>query len=241
MMKKKLLTIWDVDKTLYDGYAIIDFGIYLEEIGKFEKGFTEEILNKKEEYKSQKISYENFAKGVYEIYGRYIYNKNLYEILQLSKNFWKKNIEKLYPASLKLYQFLNSRGSEHASISGSSFESLYYLMDELGFVKIKTTEYETVDGNFSSKIVSTLVSHPDKSKLVDRVRNQKNKYEKVVGVGDNEADLAFLELVDLAIVIGNHDRKLTDVAKEKGWIIIDDPYRDALPDRVEEKLEELLR
>ncbi len=239
-MKKKLLTIWDVDKTLYDGYAIIDFGIYLQEIEKFEKGFTEEILNKKEEYKSQKISYEDFAKGVYEIYGRYIYNKNLYEILQLSKNFWKKNIKKLYPASFKLYQFLNSQGSEHASISGSSFESLYYLMDELGFVKIKTTEYETVDGNFTSKIVSTLVSHPDKSKLVDRVKNQKNKYEKVIGVGDNEADLAFLELADLAIVIGNNDKKLTDVAKENDWIIIDDPYQDELTSSLVEKIELLI-
>lgn len=222
MSKKPLLTIWDIDKTLYDGYCIIDFGIYLAEIGYFKPGFINRITNIKDRYQAGKINYETFAADVYRIYGDFIFDKNLYEVLQLSKQFWSKNFNKLYPAALSLHQRLTAAGSEHAAISGSSFESLYYLLDRLGFVKMKTTEYETIEGNFTKKIVSTLVSHYDKSKLNQRVLNQKNKYEKVIGIGDNLADRAFLEHVDIAIVMGNNP-ELQAVAKTRNWIIITDP------------------
>lgn len=220
---KPLVTIWDIDKTLYDGYAIIDFGMYLEEIGKFRVGFKEQILESKRSYEKGKTSYENFANSVYEIYGEYIDNLNMYEILQLSKGFWQRSISKLYPAARSLYDFLTVKNSEHAAISGSSFESLYYLADRLKFVKIKTTEYETIDGNFTKKIVSTLVSHGDKSKLEDRVLNQKNKYKVTVGVGDNYADCSFLKLVDIPIVMGTRDQILADMANSEGWFVIQDP------------------
>jgi phosphoserine phosphatase len=221
---KPIISIWDIDKTLYDGYAIIDFGTFLEEEGKFSKGFKEEIISLKKEYDQNEITYEEFASSVYKIYGKYIFNKNQYEILQLSKIFWDKNIVKIYPAAMDLYKFLNKFGSEHAAISGSSFESLYYLADQLKFIKIKTTEYETIDGNFTDKIVSKLVSHYDKSRLKDRVLNQKTKYKITIGIGDNYADYAFLKLVDIPIVMGMEDQKLVNVAKDKGWTIIRDVH-----------------
>ncbi|MBD3280010.1 hypothetical protein GF389_00615 [Candidatus Dojkabacteria bacterium] len=224
MQKKPMLTIWDIDKTLYDGYAIIDFGIYLEKIGKFDNGFKEEIAQSKTNYESGEIAYEAFAQSVYKIYGKYLFRKNMYEILQLSKGFWEEAIDKIYPAAKVLYEFLNQQKSEHAAISGSSFESLYYLADRLGFVKIKTTEYETVDGNYTNKIVSQLVSHYDKSRIKDKVLNQKNKYERVVGVGDYFADSAFLKLVDMPIVMGVDDESLVKMAQDNNWLIIEDKY-----------------
>ena len=226
MSKKPIITIWDIDKTLYNGYAIIDFGVFLEKEGKFSNGFSKEIGQIKVQYKQNKITYNEFAQGVYKTYGKYIYDKNFYEILQLSKKFWRYSVNNIYPASNQLHQLLTNQGSQHAAISGSSFESLYYLLDYLGFVKIKSTEYETIDGNFTSKIVSTLVSHYDKSKLEKKVLNQKSKYQITVAVGDNHADLAFLSLVDIPIVVGVGDEQLTNHAKENNWIQIEDPTKD---------------
>jgi phosphoserine phosphatase len=223
MSKKTLLTIWDIDKTFYNGYSIIDFGVYLEKIGEFESGFEEMSSHLKEGYKEGKISYEHFAQAIYNLYGGFIKDHNLYKVLQLSKDFWKEAVKNVYPAALELHKYLTSKGSEHMAISGSSFESLYYLFDQFNFVKVKTTQYEVIDGNFTDKIVSTLVSHFDKSRQKDKVLNQKNKYEKLIGIGDNMADLSFLELVDVPIVMGKSDKALVDIATQKDWLIIEDP------------------
>ena len=235
---KSTITIWDIDKTLYDGYVIIDFGKYLEKVGRFEAGFSRDIDLLLTRYKAGEISYEDFAKGVYKVYGEYINDKNQYEILQLNKQFWLEATTKLYPASQALYEFLTKLGSDHAAISGSSFESLYYLLDKLNFSKLKATEYETIDGNYTGKLVSTLVSHYDKSKLADRVLNQKNKYRKVLGVGDNHADVAFLQHVDIPIIVGVRDQDLIEWGRNHKAITIEDP--DAKPDKMLLHLEELI-
>ncbi len=222
-MKKTLLTIWDIDKTFYNGYCIIDFGIYLEKIGEFESGFEEMSNHLIEGYKSGKIPYDHFAKAIYNLYSGYIKEHNLYRVLQLSKGFWNGAIKNIYPAALELHKYLTSQNSEHMAISGSSFESLYYLFDQFNFIKVKTTQYEVIDGNFTDKIVSTLVSHFDKSRQKDKVLNQKNKYERVIGIGDNMADLSFLELVDIPIIMGTSDHELNKLAKEKNWLVIEEP------------------
>lgn len=222
-MKKKYITIWDIDKTLYKGYVIIDFGKYLDDIGYFEKNFSSRVDESLRMYQEGTVSYDSFAKSVYTIYGDNIFNKNQFEILQLSKVFWETSISNLYKASLDIYKLLNSMGSDHAAISGSSFESLYYLLDKLGFSKMKATEYETVEGNYTKKIVSTLVSHSDKSRLKERVLNQKNKYEITIGLGDNHADLSFLELVDYPIIIGTKDSDLMKWGEDNEVLIVDNP------------------
>jgi phosphoserine phosphatase len=224
-MKKKYITIWDIDKTLYKGYVIIDFGKYLEDIGYFEKNFSSRVDESLRRYQEGTVSYDSFAKSVYTIYGDNIFNKNQFEILQLSKVFWETSISNLYKASLGIYKLLNSMGSDHVAISGSSFESLYYLLDKLGFSKMKATEYETVEGNYTKKIVSTLASHSDKSRLSERVLNQKNKYEVTIGLGDNYADLSFLELVDYPIIIGTKDTDLMMWGESNEVFIVDNPER----------------
>jgi phosphoserine phosphatase len=222
-MKKPIIAIWDIDKTLYEGYVIIDFGKYLEEVGMFKSGFASEIDELKSKYENKSISYNDFALGVYKIYGNYLFNHNRYEVMQVSKDFWKQGITKLYPVSKTIYDYLQSIGSDHAAISGSSFESLYYLLDILNFSKMKSTEYEVIDGNFTTKLVSTLVSHSDKSKLQERVLNQRNKYDLTIGLGDNHADVSFLQYVDIPIIIGNSDGELVKWGNENNALIFADP------------------
>ncbi|MDQ7021529.1 MAG: hypothetical protein Q9M91_06940 [Candidatus Dojkabacteria bacterium] len=202
MTKKQMITIWDIDKTLYSGYVIIDSGKYLESIGVFKNDFSKRIDTAQPSYKRGEVDYDEFAKTVYMIYGDNIFNKNQFEILQLSKIFWDKSFSKIYKASYQLYNYLNVLGSDHAAISGSSFESLYYLLGRLSFSKMKSTEYETIDGNYTKKLVSTLVSHSDKSNLHGRVLNQKNKYQVLVGVGDNYAGFGFFRVSRLSNYYG---------------------------------------
>jgi HAD superfamily hydrolase (TIGR01490 family) len=217
------LAIFDVDKTMFPGYSIIDFAGYLKNKNKFIADEWQVFLSVIDKYKKGNLGYNDFATLVVESYARGIAGQQSNEIETLSLDFWKTRMKTMYGYLIPLLKTLKSLDTEVVVVSGSTEESMLPMLRELKIDKYYCTEIGIENGIFLSKVKHNIASHEGKLQIVKIIFEKANEYEKVYGFGDYVADLSFLELVDIPVVIGEHDKELVEVAKREGWRVVTDP------------------
>lgn len=220
---KKNLAIFDVDKTMFPGYSIIDFAEFLAKNELFKMEEWREFERLIGEYKKGSFGYNDFAVLIVDSYARGIVGQGVEEVNNLSNIFWQERITTIYGYVRPLLHDLFRENVEIIVVSGSTKESVWPMMDKLKIGKSYCTEIANDGGVYTDQVVVNVASHEGKSKVIKTILDDIGGDVKTYGFGDSVADLSFLELVDNPVVIGTHDKELEEVARREGWKIILNP------------------
>lgn len=223
MSIKKSLAIFDVDKTMFPGYSIIDFAEFLAKNEYFKMEEWREFERLLSEYKKGSFGYNDFAVLIVDSYARGIGGQKVDDVNKLSKLFWQERIETIYGYVRPLFTDLSRVNAEIIVVSGSTTESILPMLNNLRIERYFCTQIEVSEGVFLPNVSINAAAHEGKMEIVKRLGENMGQYEQIYGFGDSVADLSFLELVNRPVVIGNHDKELAEVAKREGWKIVLDP------------------
>lgn len=62
---------------------------------------------------------------------------------------------------------------------------------------------------------------------------EKNKYQSLIGIGDDINDIGMLKLMNKSFVLGNSYREVLDVAKNKNWYVSKKKYFESINEILE--------
>lgn len=224
MKSRYYYAFFDIDKTILPGYSIIDFAHFLSAHDRFKPSCWESISSGIEHYKKGQFTYNQFADIVISTYADGVCNQSVTDIDNLSQIFWSKRINTIYPFVDPLFKKLHAENANLVAISGSSIESLKPLLEKLKFDTSITTEIEIKDGQYLNRVKQNVGSHENKQKIIQEYFKGINRNGSYLyGFGDSVADLSFLSIVDLPVVIGDHDQELNKVAQRNGWKVVKNP------------------
>jgi phosphoserine phosphatase len=227
-LEQKRLAIFDIDKTLTPGYAIIDFAKFLVDRGFFNPDSWKSILDDVASYREKSITYNQFADLVVEHYAQGLSGQLTEEINRMAVEFWQERLSTIYPFVHGIFDLLSSLNIQTLAISGSSRESLEPLLAFLGFHRAYTTEIKQEDGRFLPEVAQNMASESQKQKLVQDIFKEIDGSAESIGFGDSIADSTFLSMVSIAVMVGEHDSDLLRMGQENNWHHIKNPNQDSL-------------
>jgi len=216
---KKRVAVFDLDGTVFRSSLLIEL---LEELieekifpKKARKIYSRELQN----WLNRKGSYEDYIEKVILAYHRFIKKKKAEDVwkaarkvVSAQKNFTYRFTRCLVSELKKNYYLL--------AISGSPQEMVREFGKKFGFDRTYSRIFETdKKGRFTGKILFEDMIK-DKGKILKIVVKKKGLSLKgSIGVGDTEADIPFLKLVNYPIAF-NPNLRLYRYSQRRKWPVI---------------------
>ncbi len=215
-MKKKI-AILDIDGTVFRSSLLIR----LLDILAFQKVCSrkvhKDIMQIRSEWFNKKISYEQYQNKLVEVLKNNIagikqstIKKYSKQLVKLQKSIYFNYTHKIIKKIKKDYILV--------AVSGSLTETLEELNKYLKFDYIFGTHFEVKNGLYTGIILDEPVK--DKKSFIELfVKNNNLTLKDSIGIGDTDADIGMLELVDNPTAF-NPDLDLYEHAKKKKWEIV---------------------
>jgi HAD superfamily hydrolase (TIGR01490 family) len=124
----------------------------------------------------------------------------------------------IYTQSLDLVERHRSRGEPVYIVSATLQEIVQAIADDLGFDGALGTVCEVVDGKYTGKAVRALHAQAKADCIRSLAESKDWDLAVSTAYSDSHTDLPFLEAVGHPVVV-NPDRKLRQIATERGWPI----------------------
>ncbi len=224
--EQPVVAIFDIDKTVLPGFTIIDFARFLSEQGRFSMESMQtidELLRVK-----HTMTYNEFADRIVETYAQGIKGQSVEDVAGQSELFWKDRFKTIFPYVHTVFASLEEVGARRVAISGSTEESLAPFLRAFGFDQDSvTTKMVCEHGVYTGEVRLNAASEERKREIVSELFGHIPPGTRTIGFGDSVADLAFLERVDTAVVIGK-DEDLLKVGSLRGWSHIPNPKTETL-------------
>ncbi|MEK7150903.1 MAG: HAD-IB family phosphatase [Patescibacteria group bacterium] len=218
-MKRKV-AIFDIDGTIFRSSLLIELVEALIEEGIFPKATSRQYAKAYQRWLDRKDSYEKYISGVVLAFRGHIRGVEHSDFLRVSNMVTAFHKDRVYRYTRDLIKELKHKKYFLLAISNSPKEIADTFAATMGFDKVYGRIYEVnVKKKFTGKMLfEDLVI--DKAKLFRRAVEKENLvFKGSIGVGDSEADIRFLSLVDLPICF-NPNKKLYEHAKRKGWRVV---------------------
>ncbi len=216
-MNKQKIAILDIDGTVFRSSLLIR----LLDILTLEKVCSErvhrEISKVRSQWFNRKITYEKYQNTLVEILKNNIagikqstVRKYSRQLVKLQKSIYFDYTHKIIKKIRKDYVLI--------AISGSLIETLEELNKHLKFDFVFGTKFEAKNGVYTGVILEEPVKDK-KSFLKLFIKNNNLNMKDSIGIGDTDADIGILKLVDKPIVF-NPDLELYKYAKKRKWKIV---------------------
>ncbi len=218
-MKRKV-AIFDIDGTIFRSSLLIELVEALIEEGIFPRATSRQYAKAYQRWLDRKDSYEKYIRGVVLAFRGHIRGVEHGDFLRVSSMVTAFHKDRVYRYTRDLIKELKRKKYFLLAISNSPKEIADAFASTMGFDKVYGRIYEVDKKNkFTGKMLfENLVV--DKAKLFSRAVEKENLSLKgSIGVGDTEADIRFLSLVDRPICF-NPNKKLYEHAKRKGWCVV---------------------
>lgn len=166
-----------------------------------------EAVDSFDEYQNQSVEvYESAISNV----PQNVFDEIITEVVQEYKS-------QVYVFTRELIKKLKNEGYFLLAISGSHHEIVGHIAKEYGFDDYVGTKYERDDNGFTGQVISPL---DDKAAALRAlIAKHDLTTEDSWAIGDSESDARIFDIVDHPVAF-NPNRKLFEIAKEKGWKII---------------------
>lgn len=216
----KKTAIFDIDGTVFRSSLLIEITEALVQEGLFPSEARRAYARAYKKWSDRKGSYEKYIGAVISAFPKYIKGVSRAEFMKVVKKvgFFHKN--RVYRYTRKLVKDLKKKKYFLLAISGSPFEMVSEFCRGWGFDKVYGRLFETgKNGKFTGKVLrADLIS--DKARILKRaVEKEGLTLRGSVGVGDSEADIPFLKMVETPVCF-NPNKKLFGYAKSAGWKVV---------------------
>lgn len=216
----KKVAVFDIDGTIFRSSFLIEITEALVNEGVFPVKAREIYIGAYRDWLGRKGDYQNYINRVVFAFEKYLKGASKKSYLRVAKKVISFHKSRVYRYTRDLIKGLKQKNYYLLAISSSPKEIVDTFAREIGFNKIYGRIYEV--GNkrrFTGKIL-----HPelinDKAKALKRaIKKEGLTLNESVGVGDTEADIAFLKMVKRPIAF-NPNFKLYRYAKRAGWKIV---------------------
>ncbi|QQS38406.1 haloacid dehalogenase-like hydrolase [Candidatus Woesebacteria bacterium] len=225
-MTRDITAIFDIDKTIYEGYSLIDFVEFMHSEGDFPVKQYDKLKETFLQYKKNIITYDQAVDISINVFTKGLEGKGYQDIKIKAEKFWAYNFNKVYEFAKLSIDYLHGVNAKTIAISGSINEIVYPLVHKLNFDTSYLTEIVKKNNVFSGEVIRNNGLSKSKEDIVKQIFSDINKDSMTIGFGDSIADFTFLDKVDIPVVVGKHDYELEKLVKIKGWTIIEDPRND---------------
>lgn len=225
-MNKKKIALFDIDKTIYDGYIVFPLAEYFLKHNTINQDCVEKLYDDLGLYRAGKVNYENTVDNL---------NNNLAEGLKgIPLSLALKQVKAFLVKEKERSMFFSYTESTIRMLQKKRYD-VYFVTGEPQFVGLATSklfkvsgfissEYETQKDILTGKIKKSLAYRKAKLKSVKDLLKG-HVLEESFAFGDSEGDAEMLNFVNHAVCINPTDG-LREMANKNEWII-------AKPDEVE--------
>ncbi|HEX7500877.1 MAG TPA: HAD-IB family hydrolase [Polyangia bacterium] len=217
---RRRVAVFDIDGTIFRSSLLIECVQALIGAGLFPARARRVYAAAHRRWLDRKGTYEKYIDAVVAAFRRHIVGVTEAEFVPLVRRTVRAHRRRVYRYTRDLVATLRRRGYFLLAVSHSP----KYLVDdfarELGFDKIygRVLELDQT-GRFTGGALHLDVIN-SKAKVVKRaIEKDGLTLAGSVGVGDTEADVGFLELVEHPICF-NPNQALFRIAKRRGWQVV---------------------
>ena len=225
----RIAVFFDLDRTIIEGSSISQFGWAAWRAGLIDLRHLRGELGRALFFgvfgEAGDVSDRTVPKLLETIEGR-----RRSELMELREPLLRRMLDEARPETIRLLRLHARMGRDCYLVSASASEIVEPLAHELGFAGAIATEAEVVDGVYTGRLAAPFRHGAEKATAIKQLAAEKG-YDLSLSFAysDSYNDLAMLELVGIPIAI-NPDRRLTDVAYERGWPVVEfaKPHRRLL-------------
>ncbi len=232
------LALFDIDKTLYDGFSL--FPLMQEQVAQGQ--ISADVLEKSqavlELHKNDILKYEHFAKQLLDLFARGLKGQRTAEVGSLTDNFFAKS-EDFYEYADPTITLL---GVDHEVVLVTAEPQFVAsaVAKRFGVRNFCNTVFATQDGVFSGEVSTYLAARQEKTRAINHL-TAAHPWAGSLAFGDSEGDIEILDSVETAICV-NPSTGLRHIANERGWAILNPHEQQAFdPDSVGQKRQNLPR
>jgi len=218
---KKPLALFDVDGVLVKPFVIEHFPRYIvqHDLAGFEANSLREMQSIKAEYEQSRLSYEEFASQLINVYAHGVAAQSVAGLSRLAREFWEHSKDIAYSYTLELIGLVKPHFTMIA-ISGSPTMALNPILSEWDFDMIFATEIETTpDGVYTERVVTNRATYQAKNTTIELLRGHvaPELWKKSIAFGDHPRhDLPLLTNVaaPFLFVDNEHSAENNEAVKE---------------------------
>lgn len=156
----------------------------------------------------------------YFAYHGYLEGKTVAEVERLADECFRETIwPRFSPDALRRFSEHKSRGHYSVVLSGSLLVLVRHLADRINADLSIATTPEIIDDRYTGKLALPHVVGPRKAEVA---REAATQYELDLPgsycYADNRSDVTLLDLFGHPVAV-NPDRRLREIAQERGWVV----------------------
>mgnify|MGYP001587263655 CR=1 FL=1 len=221
MDAQKPLAFFDIDGTFIRSSLLIELCRNLVRFGVFPQLAERELDATRMAWEERRASYYPYIMAVVDVYYRYLAGCDVAQVAHVGRITAHEQHNRVYVYTRELIQRLRATHTLIA-ISGSPEVVVQPLTHAWGFDPklVFCSTAETTDGRYTGRRIIKMVED-GKQRFVDAcIANSSHAtLTNSVGIGDTEADIAFLERVAHPIAF-NPTAELARIAHTRGWRIV---------------------
>jgi HAD superfamily hydrolase (TIGR01490 family) len=217
---RRRLAVFDIDGTIFRSSLLIEGVEALIEAGVFPAQARARYAAAHRRWLDRKGSYETYIDAVVGAFRRHIVGVAEADFVPIVRRLVRAQSRRVYRYTRDLVADLRRRGYFLLAVSHSPRYLVAHFARALGFDKIygRVLEVDS-DGRFTGGALHLDVIS-SKGKVLRRALEREGlTLVGSVGVGDTEADVGFLELVERPICF-NPNAALLRIARRRGWRVV---------------------
>ena len=213
---------FDVDNTMVQGASIVHFARGLAARKYFRSADLMDIAWKQVKFRvTGKENSTDMASGKEKAL-EFIAGRSTAELAELGEEIYDEIIaDKIWPGTRALAQMHLDAGQQVWLVTATPVELAQVIAKRLGLTGALGTVAESVDGNFTGRLVGDILHGLGKAHAVRALAIREGlNLKRCTAYSDSHNDVPMLSLTGTAVAI-NPDSDLREVAKARGWEIRD--------------------
>jgi phosphoserine phosphatase len=214
-MAERKIALYDIDKTSYRDYLIIDFVKYQVSTGTLREETLEKIKEEDRLNKTGQKGYEPMAQDMLIHWAKDLKNKRVLDVEKEVRDFFKTpEGNKFLPFVKMSIDWLNPTHDTYFVTAEPQFvaREVSEIHQATGFI---STLFENKDGLFTGEVLSSLAKSKDKGNEVEKLMRTHIRKDSFA-FGDSKGDKEMLEGVEYPICV-NPNNELVEIRDKKGW------------------------
>lgn len=196
-----MIAFFDWDNTLRYGYTMSSWLDYLYKLDIADISLINQFNNYMQEYRIKRLSHDQFAEKFCLEYCDYFkgYSVDIFE--KIANEYISNDFQYIHKFTEPLFEFLSIYKIEVYVITGAPQIVINKYKDIFNITKVLGFDPDVDNKGILTGKVKNNYGYNKKS-IIQEIINK--RHDKIIGFGDSESDLPFLENSDIVFIVGNN-------------------------------------